>query len=323
LEDYIKNWNRIISNCRFDNTYKMAWAKSIVETTVSKNINSELVISFEEIAELFLKYYWNQTIYFNLIQGSNLKKIPEVLTYTKDLIDGYHAKKGDYFPERYEKIIFEEFGMENEKNKTIKKIVKTLGQDVSERFMNLSGEKYPLYGLNENTVILSLENAQLLKKYSDFLFPMINYRWTQMLESFNHSPRISSKVRAIDENSIKKRNNLKSFREYLDLEFDNGKRYCFYCGKEITDNDLTIDHVIPWSFMYSDDIWNLVYCHRSENSSKSNRIPEETDVRALEIRNKTLLEKLAENSISNKRVDELKLAIEKDYVKKFWISSRG
>ncbi|CAF30314.1 HNH endonuclease domain-containing protein [Methanococcus maripaludis] len=323
MEDYIKNWNKIISNCSFDNTYKMAWAKAIVETAISKDIDSALIISFEEIAELFLKYYWNQTIYFNLTQGSSLKKIPEALKYTKNLIDLYYAKKGDYFPQRYEKIIFEDFGIESEKNKTIKKIVKTLGQDVSWRFMNLSGETYPLYELVENQVVLSLENAKLLKKYSDFLFPMINYRWTQMLESFNHSPRISSKVRAIDEDSIKKRNNLNKFREFLDLEFSDNKRYCFYCGKEIVDDDLTIDHVIPWSFMYSDDIWNLVYCHRSENSSKSNRIPEETDVKALECRNKLLLEKLTENKISSKRVDELQLAIEKDYVKKFWISSRG
>lgn len=143
LEDYIKNWNKIISNCSFDNTYKMAWAKAIVETAISKDIDSALIISFEEIAELFLKYYWNQTIYFNLTQGSSLKKIPEALKYTKNLIDLYYAKKGDYFPQRYEKIIFEDFGIESEKNKTIKKIVKTLGQDVSWRFMNLSGETYP------------------------------------------------------------------------------------------------------------------------------------------------------------------------------------
>jgi hypothetical protein len=75
--------------------------------------------------------------------------------------------------------------------------------------------------------------------------------------------------------------------------------------------------------MYSDDIWNLVYCDKSENSRKSNRIPDENTINALELRNKLLLEKLKENNKTGKRVDELKLAIEKDYVKKFWISSRG
>lgn len=300
----------------------MAWAKALVETASLKNIDSDLIIPFEEIAELFLKYYWDQTIYFDLIQGSNLKKIPEVLKYTKELITLHYVKKGDYNPKRYLKIKEKGFNLENERNKTIKKIVKTLGQDVSWRFMNLGSETYPLYELNENTVILSLEHAKLLKKYSEFLLPLINYRWTQMLESFNHAPRISSKVRAIDENNIK-RSNLNKFKEYLDYEFDDGKRYCFYSGKELTDKDCTIDHVIPWSFMYSDDIWNLVYCHRSENSSKSNRIPDETTINTLENRNKLLLRKLEENNKANKRVDELKLAIEKDYVKKFWISSRG
>ncbi|AEK19743.1 HNH endonuclease [Methanococcus maripaludis X1] len=320
MEDYIKNWNNIIMNCSFDNTYKMAWAKALVETASLKNIDSDLVIPFEKIAELFLKYYWDQTIYFDLIQGSNLKKIPEVLRYTKELIALYYIKKEDYRPKHYE-YAKNDIDLEN-KNKTIKRIVKTLGQDVSWRFMNLGGETYHLYELNENTVILSLENAKLLKKYSDFLLPLINYRWTQMLESFNHSPRISSKVRAIDENKIK-RDVLNKFKEYLDYEFDDGKRYCFYSGKELNDEDCTIDHVIPWSFMYSDDIWNLVYCDKSENSRKSNRIPDENTINALELRNKLLLEKLKENNKTGKRVDELKLAIEKDYVKKFWISSRG
>ena len=33
-----------------------------------------------------------------------------------------------------------------------------------------------------------------------------------------------------------------------------------------------VDHILPWSFLYSDDLWNLVYSHRSCNSSKSNII---------------------------------------------------
>ena len=32
----------------------------------------------------------------------------------------------------------------------------------------------------------------------------------------------------------------------------------FYTGDELDMDDISVDHVIPWSFMYSDDIWNLV-----------------------------------------------------------------
>ena len=34
-------------------------------------------------------------------------------------------------------------------------------------------------------------------------------------------------------------------------------------------------------------------------------------------------EKLIQNNVSNKIVDELKLSIEKDYVEQFWISALG
>ena len=50
----------------------------------------------------------------------------------------------------------------------------------------------------------------------------------------------------------------------------------------LNDNDLSIDHVIPWSYLFSDDLWNLVYVKKSENSSKSNRIPPEEMIIKLE-----------------------------------------
>ena len=31
MDAYIKNWNNIIMNGSFDNTYKIAWAKALVE----------------------------------------------------------------------------------------------------------------------------------------------------------------------------------------------------------------------------------------------------------------------------------------------------
>ncbi|WP_082063253.1 HNH endonuclease domain-containing protein [Paenibacillus sp. IHBB 10380] len=46
-----------------------------------------------------------------------------------------------------------------------------------------------------------------------------------------------------------------------------------------------IDHVIPWLYLYSDYLWNLVYSHQTCNSSKSNVIPSETTIQRLEEKN--------------------------------------
>ncbi|MEH6944136.1 hypothetical protein [Bacillus sp. JJ722] len=69
-----------------------------------------------------------------------------------------------------------------------------------------------------------------IKEYSDILFTVINYRWTQMLEGFNYSPRISRKVRAIDENNIK-RASLKKFHQHLDLCLKMGSVIVFIAVK--------------------------------------------------------------------------------------------
>ncbi|AOY06233.1 HNH endonuclease domain-containing protein [Bacillus subtilis] len=319
----IKQWNNLILNCRFDNTYKMAWSKALVELAVNTNETREGIVIFDldDIANLCLKYYWNQTIYFDLIQSPNMKKPPEIISSTKDLITLFFTKKQSVQPIRFEKIDFNKIELAREYELAIRNIVKTLKQDVCWRFKIVNHEEYEIYELdrNEGKVFFNKNNVVTLKAYSDFLFTLINYRWTQMLEGFNYSPRISRKVRAIDENNIR-RTSLKKFHQNLDLMFEDSKRKCFYCGENIADNEISVDHVIPWSYMFSDDLWNLVYCHKGENSEKSNRLPSEEDITRLEERNKLLLDLIQNN---NKDYDQLQIAVEKDYVKKFWISFKG
>ncbi|MCI8397579.1 MAG: hypothetical protein HFJ52_08290 [Clostridia bacterium] len=48
-------------------------------------------IELKTIANKFIKYYWNQTIFFDLIQGSNLKETLLILQYIKKLINDYYS----------------------------------------------------------------------------------------------------------------------------------------------------------------------------------------------------------------------------------------
>lgn len=86
---------------------------------------------------------------------------------------------------------------------------------------------------------------------------------------------------------------------------------------------MSLDHVIPWSFMYSDDLWNLVYCHKSENSSKQATLVDEETIMKVEERNRLLLQLLEQEGIDDKNVQELKLSLEKSWLKQFWMSYRG
>ena len=129
-------------------------------------------------------------------------------------------------------------------------------------------------------------------------------------------------MRGTDRGKIK-RGNLSKFKQYLYLE--NPERRCFITGEQITDDE-SVDHVIPWSYLYSDDLWNLVLVKKGVNSSKSNKIPDEGLIKKLEKRNQRLLDLLNQKELDRKienRIEELKLAIENDFVRKFWNGCRG
>lgn len=324
--NFLDKWLSIIRNCSYDNTYKMAWAKAIVEISLETVIDGEeetpLKITLEQIAEKIIRYYWEQTIYFDLVQGSNPNKPPEILSKTKKLINEYQSATNDLKPIKFLKSNVETI-CPNEYRKTIKSIVSTLKKDVSHRFLNLEGKQVTgvyEYQINDDALYISSANAKALKENYVTVFEAINYRWSQMLENFNHSPRICKKVRVIDEENIR-RKPLKGFAKYI--SYENPKNICFICEDVITNETPTIDHVIPWSYLYSDDLWNLVYVHQSCNSSKSNVIPSESMIKKLEQRNIKLLTILEAIDIKDKQVSELRLAIEKDLVKKFWISCQG
>ena len=309
MNTYIKDLTTIIRDCSMDNTYKMSWIRSIVEYS-TKN-PSVTKVHFNDLSPLIFKYYWNQTIFFNLEQGSNPNKKPEIYQLVINEINRYQ-EQNNFQPVFYTRV-------KDKINVDVKKISKTLKQDVSWRFQDVGKKKYDIYNLNLDDLTIEIHHPEILKEYSDILFELINYRWTQQLEKFNSSPRISKKVNGSDRENIK-RGGLSKFKKYLDIE--NPNHICFISGEKI-DNDLSIDHVIPWSYLFSDDVWNLVYVKKTENSSKSNRIPNEEVILKLEKRNQELYTKMKEIGLNDTRFKELELSIQKDYVREFWYGCRG
>ena len=293
-----------------DNTYKMAWCRALVEYSCN---HTDKKIHFNHLSELMFKYYWDQTIFFNLEQGSNLKKRPTIIQIVKNEINKYE-KNFDKKPINYIRI-------KDKIDVDITKISKTLTYDVSWRFLNLGSKTYDTYKYKKGDKHLILHQPDIIKHHSKLLFQLINYRWSQKLEDLNNAPRISQKVRGVDRDQEPKRKSLKKFKQFLDQE--NPDRVCFITGKAIPEKDLSIDHIIPWSYMYSDDLWNLVYVNKSINSSMSNRVKKDDVKNKLINRNKKFLQILDSKKINSKEVEELRLANEKDYVELFWIANQG
>lgn len=314
----IQQWFSIIETMQNSNTYKPAWGRAILEICYTKSdIDKQpfVEISLEDIALKMLKYYWNQTYYFNLKQGPKNQQ-PEIVSIVKEGIFKYQEYYSTNIPIWFNKAetILIEIGWLNDN--LIRRIVRILKQDVSWRFLKVMGSDMKVYDLDSDRETVTMTSDQIikLKDFAPLLVQLINYKWVQLLEKYNHSPRLAHKVRGSADQTIK-RKNLSKYREILLKQFEDKPIIDFYTGTVLKENDISLDHVIPWSFMYSDDIWNIVITSKSINSKKSNLIVRESYIKKLVDEKRALLELLPEG---NKHHSDLKEAIENNYIIKYY-----
>lgn len=319
MTEYIKQWLEIIENMRNENTYKLSWGRAILEIISEMNIpKDDVIIHFDQISNKMLKYYWNQTYFFDLKQSSNRK--PIIVQETEKCIEYIKVALNSNIPVWYDKA---EHHLKSDRkffDSTITKISTTLACDVCWRFKIVKGENIEIYGLDKEKKEVTFTKDQVieLKEYAIILSQLMNYRWAQLLEKFNYCPNITSKVKGISDAKIR-RNSLKKYKDFLLDQMQHEELVDFYSGEKISLDDISIDHVIPWSFMYSDDIWNLVVTSKSNNSKKGNSIPSKETIKKLEERNKTLLNMINKKS---KFYPDLQLAVENDYVQRFYMSCK-
>jgi hypothetical protein len=206
-------------------------------------------------------------------------------------------------------------------DRMVARIAGILPKDVAYRFRLAGDEVEPLYEYDRSArsfIAIPMSALPDLISYATLLSGLLNYRWSQLLEKYNYQPNIAQKVRSISETKLR-RGDLGRFKDALLAQFDDGRPHDFYASEAIIpDGDVSVDHVIPWSFMYSDDIWNLVLTTRSRNSQKSNGAPSENDIALLKARNEILLPRLGDAKLKN----EMRIAIENDYVDRFFRDCR-
>jgi hypothetical protein len=314
MNEYVEKWLKVVDGMRNVNSYKLSWGRSIVELCHSTDSTEEkIVFSFDQISVHFLKYYWNQTYFFKLYQGPARTK-PVIQQITEEMILLYQTKEQSTLPVWFDiaKVVF----MKDRKQYQmyLEKISKAMIQDVSWRFSIIDEKDIDLYvlDLEKRTVTFTQEHYQIVKDHAFVLSQLLNYRWAQLLEKFNQSPRIASKVKGMSDEQLR-RNSLTKFKQALLKQFPDGVVRDFYTNDVLDPNDISIDHVIPWSFMYSDDIWNLVITSKSRNSSKLNNKTTQDYIDRLKQRNLEL-----ENIVPESFRMDLLEAKEHDFVDKFY-----
>lgn len=275
----------IISKGKKDNTYKFALAKFLLDVSKDTKIVQNIVISYNSIAESFLKYYWYQECKYKIKQDFKQNSQPVVIT----IIQQYCGK--DYIPHSYEKYFQNK---QQIKDNIIQDIETKCLRDVIPRFqpkehcefyshnhtISANGKKFNMPNKSNRFVILHKDTLTFFKNNYDLLHKSLILEWAKFLEKTNFTPKLISKIENLGKH---KRNSLKKFKKIL-LKIDNNS--CFYCNKKLNDDEIHIDHFIPWSYIFEDETWNLVLSCSSCNLKKSDYLTSEKCLEKISKRNK-------------------------------------
>lgn len=313
-------WFEIIEKMNNTNTYKPAFGKAIVEIIYSgrklkMNSNHKVVIEFEDIAECMIRYYWNQSFFFSLKQqGGNIT--PTIYQLVNKLIDKYKSITDSNIPKWSDEglaLIRKED--EAFYQKIVHQTAREINKYVAECFTHVNSETKPIYEYDRKLGLFLLFDPNDIIKIRDYAFvltKLLNYRWSILLEKYNVAPNILNKVSDIG-NEKMRRNSLAKYRMMLEMEYPDNNPIDFYSHDPLEEKDISVDHVIPWSFLYRDDIWNLVLTSKSNNSLKSNHIPSEETIQRLEERNMRLYPLITDKSMKESMKEAISLHLVRRY----------
>ena len=136
-------------------------------------------------------------------------------------------------------------------------------------------KKKPLYRFDSNkqkecrSIVIHPDWAVYLEHHYVIVRSWLSWEWMYYMQKRNPStPAISSKLFPPI-----KRDSLGKQKDYWKAVLKSRKIRCIYSSQLIDNENLSLDHYLPWSFVAHDHLWNLIPTLREVNSSKNNKIP--------------------------------------------------
>ena len=246
-------------------TYKIALAQCLVNFS-ERNVDT---VSMGELSKEFFDLYLNRL--------KNGKNLPQLNHETRLTIMEHAVMKYNNGVLNYGEAV--NYVQDNAFN------------DVLPRFHNIDRKpvEHKFYEKTKTGIILSDSVFKVFQSDDKKeLQQELNARWSLLESAFS-----------IKRENAKLINDLKQFYlvrgyERTDITYMQDMLYgyqegrCFYCGEKLTGN-IHVDHVIPRSFLYHDEPWNLVLAHGLCNETKSDMLPSEGYIIKLINRNELLI----------------------------------
>ncbi|MBD7965891.1 HNH endonuclease [Fictibacillus norfolkensis] len=250
-------------------TYKFVLIKSILENLY--NVNEKLELTYDLLFNSFSKIYWNLVIHHNLNQINMTGKKAEVQKLLIEIKEKYNVPNTFVFYKLAEELQLEIITKVKKKAKL--NVMGAIYGDTNSTIYDFDNKK--------ESIKINPSYYSFMQRFQKVLTYLTNYHLVLFLEKFNQKGDITNLLMKVE--NVSKRSSLNEFY-FLLSSFYNDK--CFYCGKEIKKKgSIHVDHFIPWSFVQTDQLWNLVISCSPCNLSKNDKLAVDTFLHFLIDRN--------------------------------------
>ncbi len=319
---YINDFIMVIQGIDNDNTYKTAWGRALLECI--KNEEYEIqgesyVIYHYELVQKIMKYYWNQIGFFKLSQGPSSVLEARIEEIRQDFEENTKIT----YPVWYDKI--ESFLKRNpiRFERQVKKFITIVNKGVAAKFEKIdSKHRVELYDLDTKfkCVRFTEEQVKLLNEHTFILENIIDFKWAELLENYNKSPNIIKKVIGSKEYRFKRQNLIKYRNlliEYCHLEGSKD----FYTGETVHIDDIKLEYVIPYDFVYTNDIWNTIIVSKETAKKRRGKVPSVEDIEKVNKRNMFLYDAIKETHLKVRF--DVERALEEHLINRYYIDLKG
>lgn len=133
------------------------------------------------------------------------------------------------------------------------------------------------------------------------------FGWAEFTVGVNKGDLSKEEAFSLVYNPIIQTRNVNEIKTFYSKLLNEETLYCAWSGNKIN-NDLNIDHILPFSFYQNNDVWNLIPTKAKVNNIKSDKIP--TTI-LLDKRKSIILDYWvkAENAFKNRFNSEISIAL--------------
>ena len=266
----------IISKSQKDNTYQFVLGKILLDyCKINQPTGQIKTIEYEYLAEEFLKHYWYQRYKFKMKQDFHTKKTPMII----QILENVFGKKHPYrfkdidknkFSRAKKEILKNIFGVARQNKGIVIPAFQHIGNGNSIKETTIFYD----YDDDLKKIFLKPKAHEFFSRNYGLLTRALLAEWIKYLERVNHGlPMLAAKI----DNDEAERKSLIKYKQIF-LEYSD---HCFYCNNHLRTNYIHVDHFIPWSYIFDNNVWNLVLACQECNLKKSNSLPEKKFVNYL------------------------------------------